>query len=592
MSRIQKRRIDKPGSSDYACPGAVQEASLVAGTPMSSRMRYLLCLILALSGPGSDAIAEDWPHWTGPSGRNVADEWGLPDSFDRKTQRNIKWVTPLGDVVFGAPTISRTRVFVGTNMAAVRDDQCFRRLRGGVLACLDEATGERLWNLVSPERTQGLPANAFMEEQRWGICSSPTVDGQRVYVITNGDDLLCLDVNGLRDGNDGPFQDEAQYMAGEGNRAVELIDTDADIIWRYDIPRELGVAPHDVGSCSVLVYGDVVYTSTSNRIGRYDKIESVSNAVNPDAPAFIALNKYTGTLLATDDTKISKTLFHAQWGSPSLGRVGERDLILLGGSDGFCYAFEALGKKTGDNISSFVESLKTVWSFDCNPPHYKQAADGTRIEYSWGDHRDYKRRAKLVRDIEDAYKNGTVSEEKVIQFHASIEKYNASAGTFIGPSEILTSPVFYEDYVYVVTGRDPLHGLGRGVLNCLDATQEGDIMNSGKAWSFEGIGRSLSTPAFADGLVYAADIAGMVYCLDAQTGELVWQQDTGHEIWGNPLVADGKIYLNARQSFWIFKAGRKKEVLFTSRGGGESGPVAANGAVYAFIRGSLYAIGK
>jgi len=559
---------------------------------MFNRLCFLACLILASHGAMFFATAEDWPHWTGPAGRNIAEDRGLPESFDRKTMRNIKWTAPLGDVAFGAPTVSDGRVYVGTNIAAVREDKRFRRLRGGVLACLDEETGERIWDLVSPERTQGLPAGAFMKEQRWGICSSPTVDGDRVFVITNGDDLLCLDVNGLRDGNDGPFQGEAEYMAGEGNEAVDLIDSDADIIWRYDIPRELGVAPHDVGSCSVLVLGDVVYTSTSNGIGRYDKAESASNAVNPDAPAFIALDKRTGALLAVDDTKISKELFHAQWGSPSLGRVGERELVFLGGSDGVCYAFEALGRNTGSTAAPPIESLKTVWSYDCNPPHYTQAADGTRIEYSWGDYRDYKRRAELVRDIEDAFTRGTVSEDKVIKFRASIEKYNASDGTFVGPSEILTSPVFYEDRVYVVTGRDPLHGLGRGVLNCIDATQEGEITETGKVWSFEGIGRSLSTPAVSDGLVYAADIAGTVYCLDARTGELLWQHGTGAEIWGNPLVADGKVYVNARRSFWIFEVGREKNVMFNARGGSESGPIAANGVVYAFIRGQLYAIAQ
>lgn len=559
---------------------------------MFKRLLFLLCFSSVCSGVAFPAMAEDWPHWTGPYGRNVAEEQRLPGTFDRETSHNIKWVTPLGDVAFGAPTVSAGQIYVGTNMAAVRGYKRFRRLRGGVLACLDEATGERLWNLVSPERIRGLPPNAFMEEQRWGICSSPTVDGDRVYIITNGDDLLCLDVNGLRDGNDGPFQDEAQFMAGEGNTAVDLLDSDADILWRYDIPRKLSVAPHDVGSCSVLVHGDVVYTSTSNGIGKYDRIDGPFNALNPYAPAFIALNKHTGALLAIDDTNISKGLFHAQWASPSVGKVGGRDLIFLGGADGVCYAFEALSKNLGSAAETLVESLKTVWTFDCNPPHYKQSPDGAPIEYAWGDHRDYKQRREFIRTVEGSSNEGVVSQERIAQLRARLEKYNSSDGSFVGPSEILTSPVFYENRVYVATGRDPMHGLGRGVLNCIDATQEGNISESGVVWRFEGIGRSLTTPAVAEGLVYAADLAGTLYCLDARTGELYWQHDTGHEIWGNPLVADGKVYLNTEQSFWILAAGREKEVIFTSRGGSESGPIAANGVVYVFIRGKLYAIAQ
>ncbi len=543
------------------------------------------CLIgLFFGATGVWSFAEDWPHWTGPLGRNAANEIGLPDHFDRSTGENIRWETRLGEVAFGSPVVADGRIYVGTNMAALRDDPRFGRRYGGVLVCLDEATGERRWILASPERTQGLPRYTFLEEQRWGICSSPTVDGDRVYVVTNGDDLLCLDVNGQADGNDGPFVEEASYMAGEGKAPVALLPSDGDILWRYDIPRELEVAPHDVGSCSVLVVGDVIYTSTSNGIGRY-RAEGPSDAVNPDAPAFIALNKYTGALLAVDDTPISRNLFHAQWAPPSFGTVGDRDLVFLGGSDGYCYAFDALGQ-----AGRASGHLQTVWSFDANPPDYRFDGAGEVIEYGRGDHRAYVRKMKLNREIAAINAQSDGGNTATKDYKVSVEGYNASDGTFVGPSEILGSPVFYDNKIYVLTGRDPLHGLGRGALSCIDARGTGDISKSGLRWRYENIGRSMSTVAIADGLVYATDLQGRLYCLDAGMGVLYWQHDTGHEIWGNPLVADGKVYVNTRQSFWMFAAGRKKEVLFESRGGSETGPIAANGVVYAFIRGQLYAI--
>ncbi len=553
------------------------------------RRRITTVIVLtAVMGLCRSALAEDWPHWTGPNGTNAVKTMGLPDHFDRKRGGNIKWATRLGDVAFGTPTVSKGRILVGTNMAAMRGDTRFRRLRGGVLACLDEATGERLWNLVSPERTEGFPMKTFVDEQRWGICSSPTIVGHRVYVISNGDDVLCLDLKGLSNGNDGPFQEEAVYMAGEGAAPITLSSTDADIIWRYDMPRELSVAPHDVGSCSVLVLGDVLYTSTSNGIGRY-RADSVSDAVNPDAPAFIALNRHTGKLLAVDDTPISRDLFHAQWASPTHGRVNGKELVFLGGSDGFCYAFEVLDYRDGVPVS--VRAMSPVWKFDCNPPHYKRRSDGMPIDYAWGDLRAYKRREKLVRDVTraDAIPDKPT---RLARMKEALGRYNNGDGSYVGPSEILASPVFYENRVYVATGRDPQHGLGRGVLSCIDATQTGDVSEAGAVWRFEGIGRTMSTVAVANGLVYAADLAGRLYCLDARSGELFWQHDTGHEIWGSPLVADGKVYLNTRQSFWIFGASRAKEVRFSSRGGSECGAIVANGVVYAYIRGQLYALAE
>lgn len=526
---------------------------------MQGFRKYIIGLSLLVWMPVL-VLAEDWPHWTGPQGVNATEESSFPSTFDRDTETNIRWVTPVGEVAFGSPTVSGGRVYVGTNLAALRDDSRFQGLKGGVLLCLDEATGAVLWHLVSPERTEGFPPRAHMIHQRWGIASSPAVMGERVYVVTQGDDLLCLDVDGLRDGNDGAFQEEAQFMAGEGRAPIVLADTDADIVWRYDIPRALGVAPHDTASSSPLLLGGLVYVTTSNGIGTGSPVY----ALNREAPAFIAVDQNTGGFRGREAVGLSESLFHAQWGSATTMTVGEEALVLLGGNDGVCYAFGPLAPGDG-------ETLTLRWQFDCNPPHYRRDAAGKRIYYYQGDERVYRRKRK----------SGEAT-----------EGFNAGDGSFVGPSDILASPVGYDGKVYVATGRDPTHGLGRGVLTCIDARGEGDISESGLVWRFERIGRSLSTVAIADGLVYAADLQGTLYCLDAGMGVLYWQHDTGHEIWGNPLVADGKVYLNTKQSFWVFRADRRKELLFEQRGGGACGPIAANGVVYAVIRGKLYAIGK
>jgi outer membrane protein assembly factor BamB len=531
----------------------------------STRRITTAIALLTAVGLCLPVIAADWPHWTGPNGTNAVEASNLPARFDRKSGENVKWVTRLGEVVFGAPTVSDGRVFVGTNMAALREDPRFRGMQGGVLACLDEETGAVLWTLATPERAEGFPKRTHMTHQRWGICSSPTVDGDRAYVVTNGDDVLCLDIKGLRDGNDGDFHDEATFMAGEGREPVDMTGNDGDILWRFDIPRELDVAPHDVASSSVLVHDDALYVATSNGIGTGSPVY----ALKRDAPAFIVLDKHTGAFLAREDVALSRTLFHAQWGSATRARVGDSALIFLGGGDGICYAFDALSGNV-DKLGA-LGRLETAWRFNGNPPHYLRDAKERPIYYYRGDLRVYKNKRKNEEDTTG---------------------FNNGDGNFVGPNEILASPVFYKGRVYVVTGRDPLHGLARGTLSCIDATKSGDVSEEGMAWQFEDIGRSLSTVAISEDLLFAADLAGSVYCLDADTGELHWKHETRHEIWGNPLVADGKVYVNTKQSFWTFEASQEKKVLFTSRGGSECGPIAANGVVYAYIRGQLYALAK
>jgi outer membrane protein assembly factor BamB len=508
--------------------------------------------------------AADWPQWGGTDNRNlVSTETDLPNSFepgkkkpdgsgiDLATTKNVKWTARLGGAAYGNPTVAGGRVFVGTDDATLADDPRFERTKGGLVKCFNEADGRLLWQLAVPYRTN-FPKEMWFTHQFLGICSSPTVEGDRVYVVTSADEVLCLDIHGQANGNYGPFQDEGQYMVGPDKPPVKLKDTDADIIWRLDLIDDLGIRPHDAASCSILICGDLLYLSTSN--GMEVKHERI---LAPDAPAFIAVDKRTGKLAAFENEKLSAKLYHAQWCSPSLGKVGDKTLIFLGGGDGLCYAFEAL-----DHASEKPVPLKNVWSYDAIPHSYKYC-DDKLIEYYSGDKRK---------------KDGP----------------NKDDGKFVGPSEIIGTPVFDKGRVYFAIGQDPAHGRGRGMLHCIDASGSGDITKTGCLWTYDALDRSLSTVAVADGLVYAMDVAGRLHCVDADTGKPYWIYETNAEAWGGPLVADGKLYFGNRNEFYIMATGKKAKVLSKTRLGSAvfSTPVAANGVVYIASQKYLWAVQK
>jgi outer membrane protein assembly factor BamB len=510
------------------------------------------------------ATAADWPQWGGRDDRNqVSEETGLPDSFvpgakrsdgsgiDMATTRNVKWVVRIGSAAYGNPTVAGGRVFLGTDDLTVTADPRFRRTKGGLVKCLDEATGKLLWQLVVPERT-GLPGNVLFTSQYLGVCSSPTVEGDRVYVVTCDDGVACLDVHGQVGGNRGPFLDEGQYMAGPGRRPVPLTASDADIIWRYDLIDDLRASPHDAASCSVLVHGDLLYLSTSNGIDKaHVKI------LAPEAPAFIALDKRTGRLAAMENEKLSSRLWHCQWSSPSLGKVGQKTLVFLGGGDGVCYAFEAL-----DKVPDKPVPLVKAWSYDANPPHYR-FRDGKPIAYRDGD----KRKGNSP---------------------------NRNDGAYVGPSEIIGTPVFHDGRVYVAIGQDPAHGRGKGVLHCIDAAKTGDITRTGCIWTYDGLDRTIATAAVAGGLVYIVDIAGRVHCVDAETGKPCWVYETGAEAWAGPLVADGKLFFGTKKDFYVMAAGREPRLLSKIGLGSPiySTPIAANGVLYVAAQNYLWAVRK
>ena len=39
-----------------------------------------------------------------------------------------------------------------------------------------------------------------------------------VYVVTNKCEVVCLDIEGFKNGNDGPFMDEANYVKPKGTQ--------------------------------------------------------------------------------------------------------------------------------------------------------------------------------------------------------------------------------------------------------------------------------------------------------------------------------------------------------------------------------------
>jgi outer membrane protein assembly factor BamB len=111
----------------------------------------------------------------------------------------------------------------------------------------------------------------------------------------------------------------------------------------------------------------------------------------------------------------------------------------------------------------------------------------------------------------------------------------------------------------------------------------------------QGVSSECELSGVADGLVYAADFAGALHSLDADTGRCYWAHDVGGPIWGSPLAADGKVYLGTgRNALWVFKAGKQKEVInsIRIRDGVFSTPVAANGVLYVMTNKHLYAVGK
>jgi hypothetical protein len=138
-------------------------------------------------GPG------DWAAWGGtslrnntPEGTNIPDDWDVGE-FDRQTDewkpetaRNVKWVAKLGSQTYGNPVVANGKVFVGSNNGGGWLKRYPASVDLGVVLCFNEADGKFLWQHSSDK----LPTGRVHDWPLLGLCSTPMVEGDRLWVVT------------------------------------------------------------------------------------------------------------------------------------------------------------------------------------------------------------------------------------------------------------------------------------------------------------------------------------------------------------------------------------------------------------------------
>lgn len=158
--------------------------------------KVMLLLLLAGLSP---ADAADWPMLLGSRTRNnVSDSSNIPDSWDVKTGKNIKWAAELGSQSHGNTIVAQGQVYVGTNNVRGYDLQYPSTVDRGCLVCFRESDGDFLWQFSRAK----LPTGRVHDWPYQGICSAPLVERDRMWFVSNRCEIICLDTHGFYDGED------------------------------------------------------------------------------------------------------------------------------------------------------------------------------------------------------------------------------------------------------------------------------------------------------------------------------------------------------------------------------------------------------
>jgi outer membrane protein assembly factor BamB len=517
------------------------------------------------AGAADAKAAHDWPLFGGTLQRNMVNtvDKGIPTEWDVKKKTNVKWVAELGSKAYGGPIISGGKIFVGTNndrprnprdTAADADDPERKvPVDKGVVMCFDEATGAFKWQAVHDK----LAAGRVNDWPREGVCSSPFVEGDRLYYVSNRCEVICASVNGYSD----MLQPTMPSFKDK---------TDAGVIWRLDMINKLGVFPHNLAVCSPLVVGDTLFVITSNGVD-----EDHIKIPQPGAPSFLALDKKTGEVkwssnLPTEQLEkpganleylknTGRVLMHGQWSNPVYTEVDGTPQIIFPGGDGWLRAFDP---KKGE----------VIWKFDCNPKDsfYALGGKGTRSDFI----------ATPVVHANRLYIGvGQDPEHDAGVGHfwcIDLKKANANKGD-VSPE-----------------------------LPAEKEREKGKKNDkSALAWEYGGLdpkdprgykfGRTMSTASVSDGLCFAAEQEGILHCLDAETGKEYWQDNLDKQTWSSPYTVDGKVYMGGdSKELWIYEHSKEKKVIAKHKMGQlvRATPVVANGVLYIMTENRLYAIKK
>jgi outer membrane protein assembly factor BamB len=183
---------------------------------VARRLIVIAALILATVTLRAQSASFDWPQWGGPDRNGVSKETGLLKQWPRSGP-TVAWSATMLGAGYGSVAVVGDRVFVQG-----------MRNRQSVVTSLNRANGMMVWvRVIGP---------AVDNDRGPGPRGTPSIDGDRLYALTENGDLACLRV------------------------------ADGTVVWQRNILKEFG--GNNIGwliSESPLVDGNVVIVTPGGR---------------------------------------------------------------------------------------------------------------------------------------------------------------------------------------------------------------------------------------------------------------------------------------------------------------------------------------
>jgi outer membrane protein assembly factor BamB len=143
--------------------------------------------IISEKSPSWAEIIRNHNAFRGPGGNGIVYQKNIPENWDGKSGRNIRWRAEVPLAGYNSPVVWNDRVFLSGADDNTREVYCF-----------DANDGKILWR-ASAGNIAGTPSKAPAVNRETGQAApSLTTDGYRVYAIFANGDLMAHDFNGKR----------------------------------------------------------------------------------------------------------------------------------------------------------------------------------------------------------------------------------------------------------------------------------------------------------------------------------------------------------------------------------------------------------
>lgn len=152
------------------------------------RLAFAFTMVVCLT---SSLSAEDWLEFRGNTGQGVSSATGLPSEWSK--DKNVVWKAPIPGLGWSSPIIVDGKIYLTTAVsekAFNAPDQTLRTI------CLDEETGDVLWDLATFEQKSISPTVDRMHRKNSQASPTPISDGTHLFVHFGTRGTACLTLDG------------------------------------------------------------------------------------------------------------------------------------------------------------------------------------------------------------------------------------------------------------------------------------------------------------------------------------------------------------------------------------------------------------